>query len=459
MTVLGSAIRFVSLLAALLLAGCSNGLDRDQARACRLVAEALTPTGTHLGIVNQRALPPRSAAEAKADLAADPDGAAIRIEERLTDSAGLIKTGFVECTFGQGADHRLLAGVRTARGELPLPQIFVLNRFWLTSADAVTLDPLPVSGADAVVTLPTPFGYIVQQVVNAVPSSAVYALLAAAYSLVYGLIGRINLAFGAFAAIGGTAALLAVLGVPGWPAGIVLLLAVVAALVPAACYGVAAARLVFQPLHRATGQQGLVATIGLALVLGEFLRLTQGAESHWIGPILDTPVALARDTDFVVTLTPIAALVSTAATVASLGVLWTMRYSAFGRQWRAYRDDPGAAALFGVGRDSIVGRTFALASALAGLAGGITVLFFGDISFAYAQTIGLKALAAAILGGIGSVPGALLGGLFIGLVESGWSAAFPIVYRDLVVFCILIAALMWRPGGFLGDRDLTPRRV
>ena len=457
MTVFGSATRFASLLAALLLAGCGNGLDRDQARACRLVAEALAPAGTRLGIVDQRALPPRTAPGSKAEHA--NDGAAIRIEERLTGPTGPAERGFVECTFGQGSERRLLAGVRTAQGELPLPRIFVPNRFWLTSADAVTLDPLPVSGTDAVVILPTPLGYVVQQVVNAVPGCAVYALLAAAYSLVYGLIGRINLAFGAFAAIGGTAALLAVLGVPGSPVALVLLLAAVAALVPAACYGLASARLVFLPLHRATGQQGLVATIGLALVLGEFLRLAQGAESHWIGPILDTPVALARDADFVVTLTPIAALVSAAATVASGGLLWMMKSTGFGRQWRAYRDDPGAAALFGVGRDSIVGRTFALASSLGGLAGGITVLSFGDISFAYAQTIGLKALAAAVLGGIGSVPGALLGGVFIGLVESGWSAAFPIVYRDLVVFCILIAALMGRPGGFFGDRDLTPRRV
>ena len=202
-----------------------------------------------------------------------------------------------------------------------------------------------------------------------------------------------------------------------------------------------------------------MATIGLALVLGEFLRITQGSQPRWIGPLLDTPFAVAQDPGFVVTVTPIAVLVTLIASVSIGGVLCLMRLSSFGRQWRAFRDDPGAAALFGVGLDQIFARSFVLAAGLAGLAGGITVVIYGGISFAYAQLVGLKALTAAIVGGIGSVPGAVLGGLFIGLVESGWSAAFPIADRDLVVFAILIATLIWRPGGFLGERDLIPRRV
>lgn len=365
---------------------------------------------------------------------------------------------FIACAFGAGKDRLALASVSTEQGPLSLPKLFALGRFWVGSAEAGSRDPQAVAGADTALPLPAHTGYMLQQVVNAVPSCAIYALLSVAYALIYGLIGQINLAFGAFAAIGGTAALMSVLALGRFGAVAALAAAMAGALVPPAAYGIAAARLVYLPLRRATGQQGLVATIGLALVLGEYLRLVQGPEAKWIGPILNTPIAIARDAAFTVTLTPIAALMAMVALGAGTGLTLAMRCSAFGRNWRAYRDDAMAAALFGIGRDRLLSQTVALASAFAGLAGGITVVLYGDISFAYAQTLALKALTAAVLGGIGSVSGALVGGLFIGIVEAGWSSSFPIVNRDLVTFCILIATLIWRPGGFFGDRDLVPRR-
>ncbi len=437
------------------LAGCSGSVDRDQARVCRLTLVALAEPGASIAITSQREVTAPGGADGPFGVAPT----AVRIDARATTPDGQGRPTFVECLYGVGPERLLLAAVRTPAGALSLPRLFALNRFWLAAADAEGRDPMPVEGLDAALRLPAGMGYGVQQALNAVPGAAVYALLAAAYSLIYGLVGRINLAFGAFAAIGGTATVSAVLAAGHLPLWATLALAGLASLVPAASFGIASSRLVFRPLRGATGQQVLVATIGLALVLAEMLRLTQGAEPRWIGPLMNQPVALARDPGFVVTVTPISLLVSGVAAFVSVALLLAMRLSSFGRQWRAYRDDPGAAALFGVGLDGIFLRTFALACALAGVAGGITVLVYGDITFAYAQTIGLKALTAAIIGGIGSVPGAVLGGLFIGLVESGWSAAFPIADRDLVVFCILIATLMWRPGGFLGDRDLLPRRV
>lgn len=438
------------------LAGCSADLDREQARLCRLVAVALDDQGAP-AVLGQSAVP--AAAVAAADDLPLPAGEpAIRVDLRPAGEAETSRA-YVACAFGAGSERGRLLAVRTERGPLPLPQVVALARAWLTSPDAASADPAPVAGLARAPRLPSHTGYALQQVVGALPSAATYAVLATAYALVYGLIGRINLAFGAFAAIGGTATLLAVLGAARWGDAVALGVALVMALGSSAAHGLAVARLVFRPLHGATGQQGLVATIGLALVLGEYLRLAQGAEAHWIGPILDTPVALARDGSFTVTVTPIALMVSALALVAGGGLALAMRFSGFGRNWRAYRDDPGAAALFGVGRDRLVGQTFAIAAAFAGLAGGITVLTFGEISFAYAQVLGLKALTAAVLGGIGSVPGAFFGGLFIGLVETAWSASFPIVNRDLVTFVILVATLIWRPGGFFGERDLVPRRI
>lgn len=454
MTPRGIALLWLCLLG-LPLAGCEDGIDRDQARLCRLSATALFGREASLTVARQRTV-------AAAEVGAPPDGTPIAVGEpgiRIDlDPGPGGGAHFVACAFGAGPARLALAAVATEHGPLSLPGLFALGRFWLGSAEAGLHDPQAISGADAALRLPAHTGYMLQQLVNALPSCAVYALLSVAYALVYGLIGRINLAFGAFAAIGGTAALMSVLALGRFGAAAALAAAALGALIPSAAYGIAVARLVFQPLRRATGQQTLVATIGLALVLGEYLRLVQGPEARWIGPILNTPVAVARDAAFTVTLTPIAALVTAVALGAGIGLTLAMRHSAFGRNWRAYRDDALAAALFGIGRDRLLSQTVAIASAFAGLAGGLTVVLYGDISFAYAQTLALKALTAAVLGGIGSVSGALFGGLFIGMVESGWSSSFPIVNRDLVTFCILIATLIWRPGGFFGDRDLVPRR-
>ncbi|WP_131193830.1 branched-chain amino acid ABC transporter permease [Lichenihabitans psoromatis] len=430
---------------ALSLGACTPALDRDQARMCRMVIEALTDDAA-VTIVHQSLV------------VAGPDPT-IRVDYRLSDVAANATARWVKCSFDNGARRLSLTALRTETGPLSEPRVFMLNRFWLESSDRVPNDPLPIAGAENAVVLPVEIGYWLQQLVNACPSCAVYGLLAAAYSLVYGLIGRINLAFGAFAAIGGLAALIVVLGLSGLPVWLILPGSIAIAILCTLCHGLAISRLVFQPLQGATGQQGLVATVGLSLFLGEYLRLVQGSQARWIVPMLDTPQALARDDAFTVTVTPIAVLVSLVAGVAAAALLRAMTSSRFGREWRAFSDDPRAAALFGIGRNRIVAQTFALASALAGLAGAITILMFGDFSVAFATTLGLKALTAAVLGGIGSVPGAFLGGVFVGMIESGWSAAFPIVYRDLAVYGVLVATLIWRPGGFLGFPTLVPRRV
>ena len=285
------------------------------------------------------------------------------------------------------------------------------------------------------------------------PLTAVYGLLAAAYSLVYGLVGRINLAFGELAAAGGYAAAFGASLWIGAPPAMVLAVALVFAIFVAATWGVAASRWVFQPMHRASGQLVLVATIGLALFMGEFLRLSQGEQAGWVSPILNTPFGVARAGDFIVTTAPDALMAAALALGAGGSLLLVMAKTRFGREWRAFADDPLGAQLFGVSPTTIFARTFALASGFAGLSGFVMTMFYGAVGYGEATTLGLKALVAAILGGIGSIPGAFLGGLLVGVFEALWSTAFPIDYRDVAVFSLLAIVLTLRPGGILGVRD------
>jgi branched-chain amino acid transport system permease protein len=291
------------------------------------------------------------------------------------------------------------------------------------------------------------------------PTAASYGLLAAAYSLVYGLFGRINLAFGEIAATGGAAAFLGAALFPEAPGPWRLTVALMFGLWGAAMHGVVIERLVIWPLRQARGQQSLVATIGVALFVQEYLRLAQGSDAKWVTAILDYPIFLARAGAFAVTVTPIALMIAAVAGVAAAAVLAALRFSRVGRDWRATADDATAAALFGVDPKALSLETFALACGLVGLAGAAVTVFYGSLGITYTTSLGLKALIAAIVGGIGSVPGAFLGGLSIALIEGLWSAYGPIVYRDFVIDGLLVAMLVLRPGGLFGYRELSPRRV
>jgi branched-subunit amino acid ABC-type transport system permease component len=435
------------LLAALALAGCGGNLDADQARICRTILPVLNPEGSEIRVLRQTAM---------------SDGPRLRVDYQVHKPGSARRSRFVICQFAgmpKAPGGHELAGVATEHAKLGEAELFFLKRFWLDTSEAQVSDPSPVAGAEYVGDLPVGVAYGLQQAINALPLAAIYGLLAAAYSLVYGLVGRINLAFGEFAAAGGYAAFLGIVILAGHAPVAGLALGLVLAASTGAFHGIAVGRSVFQPLARATGQQALVATVGLSLFLQEYLRLVQGANLIWVGPYFSTPLAIARADSFVVTVTPISLFVAGGAAWAAAGLLALIKFTRFGRAWRAYADDPKAAALFGVDPQAILVKTFALASLMAGIAGFVMTIFYGGVGYGASTTLGLKALIAAILGGIGSVPGAFLGGIAIGLMEAAWSAMFPIVYRDLAIYLLLVALLIWRPGGFLGYGALAPRLV
>jgi branched-chain amino acid transport system permease protein len=445
--ILAGVSRYLLILVCFaLLGGCAPLLETDQARLCRMALPAIEDSGVLIRIVRQTEF---------------ADGRGLRVDYLSGAPDQALAPHFAECRFlspGRPRKSQDLTSIVTDNGPLGAYQLATLIRFWLATSDARAADPLPLAGAESVWSAPRPLAYGLQQAINGLPLIAIYALLAAAYSLVYGLVGRINLAFGELAAAGGYAASFGVLLAAGYAPTAMLALGLLLAASTASAFGVTSGRLVFAPLHRASGQQALVATVGLSLFLQEFLRLTQGGRLHWVNPILNEPFALLRSGDFFVAATPIAFLIGGFALAAALALLAIMKWSRFGRQWRAYADDPIAAEMFGVNPRRIFAKTFALASAFAGLSGFVMTIFYGGVGYGASTALGLKALVAAILGGIGSIPGAFLGGLMVGAFEATWSAYLPIDYRDVAVFSLLAIVLVLRPGGIMSQSAFTPRR-
>lgn len=427
---------------------CVSSIDAEQARLCRLVIPALNPDGGRVIVEKTRP---------------DERPNAIRIDYSVVRDNGENRQRHVRCLFGgTGLEQSKsdLIAIATERGPMADASFYFLKRFWLGAKDEPPTDPgeperpvpeMSASGA-----------YVLQQFLVALPMAAVYALLASAYALIYGLVGRIVLAFGEVAAVGSLAGVVGVAGILSLSISTPFTGVLVALLVgvsTAAFHGFAIGRFVLAPLRRASGQHVLIASVGLSIALSEYLRITQGADTLWLPPVFNAPLRLVKSGHFTVTITPVAIACAVIGTAATLSLVLYLRHSAYGRCWRAIADDARTATLFGVNQAAVHDRALILACAASGLAGVMVTVMFGGLGFAGGFTLGLKALVAAVLGGIGSVPGACLGGLLIAGFEAGWASALPIEQRDIAVFILLAVVLILRPGGFFGHAQLAPRPV
>ncbi len=296
--------------------------------------------------------------------------------------------------------------------------------------------------------------YFLQQIIYGLSIGCVYALIAMGYTMVHAIIGQINLAHGMIFMIGAYGAFIAFVfvGIIGaiyafLPAALVVVL--MAAMLTASAYSWSAGRLLYHGLRPRAGHAPLIATIGLLIFLQEYVRLVQ-AGGVWLAPLL-TAKFLYRGADgFVLVLSAkhllIAALTALAVALHGLFVART----AFGRAQRACAQDRAMAEMLGVDVRRVIGLTFVVGGALAALAGFFSTLHYGVVGPYMGFLIGLKAFTAAMLGGLGSLPGAVAGGLIIGLVETFWSGYLPGDYRDVFIFAILVAVLVFRPSGLFG---------
>jgi branched-chain amino acid transport system permease protein len=299
--------------------------------------------------------------------------------------------------------------------------------------------------------------YFLQQLINGLTLGAVYGLIAIGYTMVYGIIGMINFAHGEVYMIGAFISIIAftILGPFGFASPVLaIVIVLVVALVFTSVYGWAIERIAYRPLRGSFRLAPLISAIGVSIFLQNYVHILQGAKMKPIQPVVRGGFVLAEENGFVVQITylQIGIIVATVALMAGFTML--IQRTALGRAQRACEQDRKMAALLGVNVDRTISLTFVMGAALAAVAGLIFTLYYGAVDFFIGFLAGLKAFTAAVLGGIGSLPGAMLGGVLIGLIEAFWSAHFPIAYKDVAVFGILVVVLIFRPTGLLGRPDI-----
>ena len=296
---------------------------------------------------------------------------------------------------------------------------------------------------------------LLQQVINGVSLGAMYSLLALGFTMVYGIIELINFAHfnvfmvGAFfsmwilklTGLVGQRAMLT-----GFPLVGTLLLALVCVMLFCGLLGVAIERTVLRPLRNVPGTAAMITTIGVSYILFNVILLSQGAAAkNFPNPMPDVRWQISG-----ATLRLKEVLLWGISLLLMLGLHFFVRRTRLGKAMQATAQDQEAARMMGIEVDTVVMTTFFLGSALAGAAGLIFGLYYNFTSYVIGYTAGLRAFTAAVLGGIGSIPGAMLGGVIIGLIESLGGQLIATRWTDVIIFSILVIVLVLRPTGLFG---------
>jgi branched-chain amino acid transport system permease protein len=296
-----------------------------------------------------------------------------------------------------------------------------------------------------------------QQLINGLVLGSIYALVALGYTMVYGILGLINFAHGDIVMVGALVALSVAqaLAASGLPVPVVLLLATAAAVLVCVALGVTIERVAYRPLRRAPRLAPLITAIGISILL------QYSAALIWSKQYISMP-ELFKDELFAVggaQFTDLQAFIFVLACTVMGGLLWFIKSSRIGRAMRATEQNLEVAGLMGVDTNRIIAFTFLLGSAIGAIAGVMVVLYYGLGHYFMGFMLGLKAFTAAVLGGIGNVAGAMLGGLLLGVIESlaaGYigdltGGVLGSNYRDIFAFLVLVMVLVLRPAGLMGQ--------
>lgn len=299
---------------------------------------------------------------------------------------------------------------------------------------------------------------LLQQIINGLVLGSIYALVALGYTMVYGIMGLINFAHGEVVMIGALVALAVIrlLADSGLPGIVVALVGLGAAAPVCMAVGFTIERVAYRPLRLAPRLAPLITAIGVSIVLQNLAMLIWGRNYHAFPPILPT----SQHEVFGATITSLQVAIVLIAALMMGGLMLLVQRTRLGRAMRATAENPAIAQLMGVDINRIISLTFVIGSALAAVAGLMVSANYSIAHYYMGFILGLKAFTAAVLGGIGKLGGAMLGGILLGLIESLGAGYIGDLtggflgshYQDVFAFFVLICVLVFRPSGLVGEK-------
>jgi branched-chain amino acid transport system permease protein len=294
-----------------------------------------------------------------------------------------------------------------------------------------------------------------QQLINGLALGAVYALIALGYTMVYGILQLINFAHGEVYMLGAylgiiVLGVLTALGLPAFSVALTLGITLAASMIFCAAYGAAIERVAYRPLRKAAKLTPLISAVGMSIILQNFTMLAQGKDYKFLPPV----ITFEGFSLFGATISLVELIILGSSLVLMLALHLFITRTKLGKAMRATSQDMTMAGLVGIDINRVIALTFMIGSALAAVAGVMVTLYYGVVHFFMGYTAGLKAFTAAVLGGIGSIPGAMLGGVALGLIENFGASYISSVYKDAFAFLVLIVTLILRPSGLLGQKAM-----
>ncbi|MCZ2104034.1 MAG: high-affinity branched-chain amino acid ABC transporter permease LivH [Comamonadaceae bacterium] len=298
---------------------------------------------------------------------------------------------------------------------------------------------------------------LLQQLFNGLSLGAIYALIAIGYTMVYGIIGMINFAHGEIYMIGAYVGLvtLSAVGVQsGLPVWLIIALMLLVAVLVTAVYGYVVEQLAYKPLRDSPRLVPLISAIGMSIFLQNWMALGQGARDMAVPALIPGAMRFAGGDGFEIYIPYARVLVIVVTVVLMVLLTLYIRNSRMGRASRACSQDMHMANLLGIDTNRVISFTFVLGAMLAAVGGILIALAVGKLNPFIGFIAGIKAFTAAVLGGIGSIPGAMLGGVILGIAETLAAAYISSEYKDIVAFALLVLILMFRPTGLLGKPEV-----
>jgi len=301
------------------------------------------------------------------------------------------------------------------------------------------------------------FPQFLQQLINGLSLGAIYALIAIGYTMVYGIIGMINFAHGEIYMIGAYVGLITITAIGtvfGCPAWLLIVSALAMAILVTCCYGWTMERFAYRPLRGCPRLVPLISAIGMSIFLQNYIAVLQTTRDLSVPELITGHLFSVSMNGFDVSMSNSRALILIVTIVLMAAVTIFIRSTRMGCACRACSQDIRMAGLLGIDVNRVISFTFIVGAFLAAVGGVLIGLSINKINPFIGFIAGIKAFTAAVIGGIGSIPGAMLGGALLGLIETFASAFLPTEYKDIVAFSLLILILLIRPSGLLGRPEV-----